>query len=106
MNESKTHKTWAGKTEFTYYGSVIEGTRIPLYGNNRVYISSHHYESLLQCFRGCLVDLGTTLNPPKGSIGDWLMSHVTKTKIASHVGAILIAEGYAERAGKSGIKIY
>jgi len=33
------------------------------------------------------------------------MSNVTKTKIASHVGAILIAEGYAERVGKTGGKI-
>jgi hypothetical protein len=105
-NKTKVSQTWAGKTKFTYYGSVTEGTTIPLYGNNRVFISALNYDSLLLCFRGCIVDLGTSFNPSKGSIGGWLRSHVTKTKIASHVGAILIAEGYAERVGKSGIKIF
>jgi hypothetical protein len=105
MNETKVSQTWAGKTEFNYFGSVTEGTTIPLYGASRVLISSSNYESLLEHFRGCTVDLGTSFNPPGGSIGEWLKSNVTKTKVASHVGAILIAEGYAERVGKFGIKI-
>jgi hypothetical protein len=98
-------KTWAGNAEFNYFGSVAEGTVIPLYGNNRVFISASHYESLLNRFRGCTVDLGTSFNPTGGSIGEWLRSNVTKTKIASQIGAILIAEGYAERIGELGIKI-
>lgn len=105
-NKVKVSQTWGGKSNFTYYGSVTEGTVIPLYGNNRVFISAQHYESLLQCFRGCIVDLGTSFKPPGGSIGEWLRSHVGKTKIASHVGAILIAEGYAARVGKAGIRIF
>jgi hypothetical protein len=106
MDEIKILQTWAGNAEFRYSGSVTEGTKITLYGESRVLISASNYESLLEQFRGCTVDLGTSFNPPGGSIGVWLMSNVTKTKIASHVGAILIAEGYAERVGKSGIQIF
>ncbi len=106
MNETKISQTWAGKTEFTYFGSVAEGTTIPIYGYQRVIISASDYESLLDQFRGCTVDLGTSFSPPGGSVGEWLKSNVTKTKIAPQVGAILIAEGYAERVGQSGIKIF
>jgi hypothetical protein len=106
MNEIKVSQTWAGKAEFNYSGSIAEGTTIPLYGSQRVLISASDYESLLDRFQGCTVDLGTSFNPPGGSIGEWLKSNVTKTKMASYVGAILIAEGYAERVGKVGIKIF
>ena len=98
-------QTWAGSAQFVYYGSVGEGTTIPTYSAVRIFISASDYESLLDHFRGCTVELGTTFKPPRGSIGEWLMSHVTKTKIASCVGAILVAEGYAERVGMHGIRI-
>jgi len=38
-------------------------------------------------------------DPPRGSLGEWLMSNITKTAIASYVGAILTHEGYAEKRG-------
>lgn len=97
--------TWAGNAEFNYFGSVVEGTTIPLYGYQRVIISASHYESLLDHFRGCTVDLGASFKPAGGSIGEWIKSNVTKTKIAPQVGAILIAEGYAKRVGRMGIRI-
>jgi len=106
MAKIKTLQTWAGNAEFNYYGSIAAGTIIPIYGYQRVIVSASHYESLLDQFRGCTVDLGTSFNPPGGSIGEWLRSNVTKTKIAPQVGAILIAEGYGERVGKMGIKIF
>ncbi len=105
MTRIKTLHTWAGNAEFNYYGSVAAGTIIPIYGYQRVLISASHYESLLDHFRGCTVDLGASFKPSGGSIGDWLKSNVTRTKIAAQVGAILVAEGYAERVGKCGIKI-
>ncbi len=105
MARIKTLQTWAGNAEFNYYGSVVAGTIIPIYGYQRVIISASHYESLLDLFRGCTVDLGASFKPSGGSIGEWLRSNVTKTKIAAQVGAILVAEGYAERVGQSGIKI-
>ena len=106
MAKIKTLQTWAGNSEFNYYGSIAAGTIIPIYGYQRVIVSASHYECLLDQFRGCTVDLGTSFNPPGGSIGEWLRSNVTKTKIAPQVGAILIAEGYGERVGKMGIKIF
>jgi len=105
VNDTKTLQTWAGNAEFNYAGSITEGTTIPIYGYQKVVISASHYESLLDRFRGCTVDLGASFKPSGGSIGEWLRSNVTKTKIAAQVGAILIAEGYAERVGQSGIKI-
>jgi hypothetical protein len=81
MNETKISQTWAGKTEFRYFGSVAEGTTIPIYGYQRVIISASDFESLLDRFQGCTVDLGTSFNPPGGSIGEWLRSNVTKTKL-------------------------
>jgi hypothetical protein len=86
MNETEVSQTRAGKTEFNYSGSVTEGTTIPLYGASRVLISSSNYELLLEHFRGCTVDLGTSFNPPGGSIGEWLKLNVTKTKVASMWG--------------------
>jgi hypothetical protein len=106
MAKIKTLQTWAGYSEFNYYGSIAVGTIIPIYNYQRVIISASHYESLLDHFRGCTVDLGTSFKPSGGSIGEWLRSNVTKTKIASQVGAILIAEGYAEKVGKAGIKVF
>ena len=106
MNEIKTLQTWSGYAEFKYSGSVAGGTTIPIYGYQRVPISASHYESLLDRFRGCTVELGASFKPSGGSIGEWLKSNVTKTKIAPQVGVILIAEGYAERVGKMGIKIF
>lgn len=106
MNETKISQTWAGKTEFNYFGSVAEGTTIPIH-KCQAFINSSDYESLLHHFRGCTVDLGTSFKPPGGSIGEWLKLNVLpKAKLASYVGAILIAEGYAERVGPSGIKIF
>jgi hypothetical protein len=47
------------------------------------------------------VDIGTSrTDPPRGSVGEWLQLNVSKRAIASYVGPILIAEGYAEKAGR------
>jgi hypothetical protein len=105
MTKTKTLQTWAGKAEFDYYGSVAAGTIIPIYGYQRVIISASHYESLLDHFRGCTVDLGASFNSPGGSMGEWLRTNVTRTKIAAQVGAILVAEGYAEKIERTGIRI-
>jgi len=46
------------------------------------------------------VPIGTSRNdPPAGSVGERLQEHVTKTAIASYVGAILVDEGFPERLG-------
>ncbi len=106
MIKAKTLQTWAGNSEFKYFGSVDAGTVIPTYGYQRVIISASQYESLLDRFRGCIVDLGVSFKPSRGSIGEWLMSNVTKTKIAPQVGAILIAEGYAAKSVNRGSKYF
>jgi len=53
---------------------------------------------LLRAFGGATVGIGTSrTNPTPGSVGEWLQANVTKTAMASFVGPILLAEGYAER---------
>jgi hypothetical protein len=92
--------TWAGKSKFSYFGSVAQGTTVTYGSGFSITLSASQYNALLNHFRGRTVDIGTSHdNPPRGSVGEWLQSHVTKTGIASYVGPILIAEGYAEQAG-------
>lgn len=101
-------KTWAGRSEFKYTGSVNIGTEIH-FGEKfkyKVKVTSDHYSALINHFLGNTVDIGTSRDiPPLGSLGVWLQNNVTKTAIASYVGPILIREGYAEKIGRSQIKI-
>jgi hypothetical protein len=95
----KTLPTWAKKSEFKYDGSVANGTTI-YYGTNNhpIRITSEQYSQLLTHFTGKSVNIGTSrVNPPKGSVGEWLQKNVTGTATASYVGAILIHEGYATK---------
>lgn len=98
----QTLKTWAGRSEFSYEGSVSQGTTI-IYGKrNRtsVNITASQYNALLNHFQGRTVDIGTIRNnPPRGSVGEWLQANVTKPATASYVGAVLIHEGYAVKLG-------
>ena len=84
------------------------GTEI-FYGKGfkyRVKVTSDHYSALIEQFSGNTVDIGTSRdNPPAGSLGMWLQNNVIRTAIASYVGPILIREGYAEKIGRSQIKI-
>ena len=96
----KTLSTWAERSQFSYSGSVTQGTKITYGSGFSVVVTASQYNDLLSHFRGRIVDIGTSrTSPPPGSVGEWLQAHVTKTGIASYVGPILIAEGYAEKAG-------
>ena len=98
--------TWARRSEFHYDGSVEAGTDI-WYGREPYHtrVTEGQYTSLLREFRGGLVSLGTSRQPPSGSVGAWLMEYVTKRAIASYVGPILVHEGYAERVPSDSTKI-
>ena len=99
-----TMPTWGGKSEFDYVGSVATGTDIQ-YGTNkkcRIPISASQYVQLLAYFGGQEVLVGThRVNPPSGSLGEWLKKNVTQTASASYVAPILVKEGYAVRASDS-----
>jgi hypothetical protein len=101
----RTLPTWAKRSKFSYSGSITEGTTI-IYGKGfSLTVSSSQYSELLKHFRGRTADIGTSrTNRPPGSVGEWLQSHVTKTAIASYIGSILIAEGYAEKTGGQRIR--
>lgn len=97
-----TIRTWAGKSSFNYTGSVKIGTKITYGNGHSIKVSAAQYNNLLGHFRGRTVSMGTSRDcPPKGSIGEWLQMHVTKTAVASYVGPILINEGYAEKDGSN-----
>ena len=93
-------KTWSGRSDFQYEGSVTEGTLIR-YGRDHgreQSVSAAQFEALLAHFRGQVADMGTArADPDEDSLSNWLREQVTRTTIASHVGAILVSEGYAER---------
>jgi hypothetical protein len=100
-----TLETWEGNRSFEYTGSVPEGTEISLESGGTVMVSARQYATLVHAFRGRAVDIGLSdPNPSPGSVGEWLQESVTRTPIASYVGPILIAEGYAQRAGDTLIK--
>lgn len=92
-------KTWARRSNFSYYGSVQEGVQI-LFGEKPYSekISQEQFTKLLDHFKNKVVDCGTSRdNRSLDSLGDWLEKNVCKRSIASYVGAILVAEGFAKR---------
>lgn len=96
--------TWSGKSRFSYTGSVKNGTRIIYGNNNEIFIRAEDYTKLLEYFKGLSVEIGTSRdNPPRGSMGEWLLQNVTKTAVASYVGPILIEEGFADKTDKTAI---
>jgi hypothetical protein len=99
-------KTWAGRSEFSYIGSVSTGTKI-FYGKNfHAFISNSQYADLRRHFLGNIINVGTSrTNPPTESLGWWLQQHVSKTALASYVAPILLLERYAIQMGDHEIKI-
>ncbi|MEH7378984.1 hypothetical protein V7138_00670 [Bacillus sp. JJ1533] len=86
---------------FNYEGSIKEGTTIYFGDGWKVKVAGSHYSTLLEKFDGHTLAIGASrANPPKNSLGEWLMANVTKTAIASYVVPILINEGYAFNDGK------
>lgn len=97
-------KIWAGRSDFNYEGSISKGTRIYFGNGNSVEVSATKYKELLNHFSGLSVNIGTSrTDAPIRSVGAWLQENVTKTAIASYVGAILIEEGFAEKGSKNSI---
>jgi hypothetical protein len=100
-----TLQTWSGRSIFGYTGSIQNGTMIT-YGQNRtIRVTGDQYNALLNHFQGQTVTAGTSrTNRPEGSVGDWMKVNVTPVAISSYVCPILIAEGYAEKVGRSQIR--
>lgn len=98
-------KTWAGRSNFNYKGSVGQGTEIHFGNGHIINISAGQYKHLLKVFAGKVTNIGTSrTSPPDGSVGEWLVNNVSRVATASYVGAILIYEGYAEKIGGPDIK--
>ena len=98
-------KTWDGRSNFSYTGSVEQGTTIS-YGKkgSSLKITSDVYSKMLTNFRGLTVKIGTSRTaPPKGSLGEWVKDYERRA-VTSYLGPILIKEGYAEKVGRSEIR--
>ncbi|MDO8873682.1 MAG: hypothetical protein Q7V05_13280 [Methanoregula sp.] len=94
--------TWAGRSEFEYEGSIATGTTIYYGSGSSTVVSASQYSALLQHFKGQSPNIGTSRDrAPEGSVGAWLQKNITRTAIASYVGAILIHEGYATKGYES-----
>ena len=97
-------KTWAGRSSFSYSGSVEQGTKIIFGKGYSVIINPEVYSKMLIDFKGRTVKIGTSRDhPPKGSLGEWMKDYESRA-ITSYVGPILIREGYAEKVGRSELK--
>ena len=99
-------KTWGGRSQFDYSGTVETGTDI-VYGQGwKVWVSAQEYNALRRHCLSRIVPVGTSFtDPPSDSLGAWLQANVTRTAIALYVAPILVLEGYAERVGKHDIRI-
>lgn len=99
--------TWGGRSHFEFEGSVVEGTKIYFAQSAPVMVSAYDYYRLLSEFQGQTVNIGTSrTDPPAGSVGEWLLSHVVKSNLMSYVGSILVDEGYAEAVGGPDIRFF
>ncbi len=97
--------TWANKSDFKYDGSLQTGLVI-YFGSGyseEIKVPKTMCQQLLAAFSGKTVPMGTSrTSPPSDSVGSWLKSNVSKTAIASYVGAILLHEKYAVRGIERG----
>lgn len=92
--------TWGERSSFSYRGSVKSGTQITFGRGWKTFVSARDYERLLQHFKGKRVRCGTTrTEPPRGSLGEWILENVTNNNIACYVGAILVHENFAVKLG-------
>ena len=90
--------TWAGRSQFTYAGSVRTGTEITYGDGNHVSVSAAQYQALINNFAGQVVDVTPSrTDAGAGSLEEWFQNNVTQTAIASYVAPILIREGVATR---------
>lgn len=103
--------TWGGQSEFQYEGSVTQGTWISWRDKAKAtgwsepwLVTPEQYRSLLSKFSGQEVRLGNYRNPQPGTIEAWLKEQDGQwgAGLALHFGAILVREGYAERATQRG----
>lgn len=96
----KTLPTWAGRSRFMYSGSVAAGVHLTFGDGWKAHISALAFQHLLTYFGGRTVDAGTSrTQPPRGSLGEWLVTNVDRRATASYVAAILVHEGYATKSG-------
>ncbi|MEH7356841.1 hypothetical protein V7150_25370 [Neobacillus drentensis] len=88
-------KTIVKKKPFKY---ISNGNKEIFFGKSSspVKLSKEQYTKLLDTFKGRTVTIGTSrTDPPKDSLGEWLMNNITKTAIASYIVPILLMEGHA-----------
>ena len=91
-------KTLVKKKPFKYKKNSNGDIEI-LFGkdaNKKVKLSKEQYMKLIETFKGRTVLIGSSrTNPPKDSLGEWLMNNITKQAIASYIAKILIEEDHA-----------
>jgi len=51
--------TWAGKSKFSFEGSVNKGTKITFGNGYSVFVSKEQYVNLINAFQGRTVNIGT-----------------------------------------------
>lgn len=105
-----TLRTWGGRSEFRYEGSVAQGTWISWKDKAKAQgwskpwlVKADEYRQLPSNFSGQEVTLGNYRNPQRGSVEEWLKEKYDQWGLTSYIGAILVNEGYAERCARPGL---
>lgn len=63
--------------------------------STKVKLSKEQYMNLIETFKGHTVLIGSSrTNPPKDSLGEWLINNITKQAIASYIVPILIEKDH------------
>jgi hypothetical protein len=100
----RTLQTWGGRSQFQYEGSVNQGTvihcgkKLPL---RRYEFPKELYAGMLAEFSSQEVSIGTSpVDPPPGSLGEWLDKTYGWYGMTSYIGPILLKEGKAERGAQ------
>lgn len=92
--------TLAREVEFSYEGSIFQGTAIYFGKGYKIFIKKESYTLLIDHFKGMKVKIGTSrTTSPSGSMGDWLKKNLTKIAVA-YIVPILVHEGYVRKSGK------
>ncbi|MDR7074729.1 hypothetical protein [Fictibacillus barbaricus] len=93
------------KSPFKYEGSLEEGIILYFGTGRKEKMNQKQCLLLLDNFKGKRVVVGRSFNsPPPHSLGEWLLTNVSKRAIASYVAPVLIEEGFAKWVGSKEIQ--
>lgn len=94
-------KTWAGRKDFEYSGSVEDGTELYIgESGDKIRVTSETYNNIILNFSGQTIEVGSVQDSTSkpGTLDEWLKVNVTGIMISTYVASILKHEKYVVNA--------